>query len=207
MSDPYRRIARFYDIVVDPPNAALRSIGLRMVPPEPEMSVLEVGCGTGSNLALYERAGCRVSGVDLSPSMLEIARSKLRPTADLRLCDAADLPYENGSFDLVTAFLTLHEMPAALRSSVFDEMIRVARPDGRLLVIDFHPGPIRFPKGWLFKLMILALELGAGREHFRSYRDFLARRGLDGMLRDAPVTVESQKSLSGGNVLACSLVR
>lgn len=207
MTDPYRRIARFYDTLVDPPNAVLRSIGLAMIPPRPGMRVLEVGCGTGSNLRLYERAGCRITGVDLSPSMLDVARSKLSEDADLRLCDAAAVPYPSGSFDLVTAFLTLHEMPPTVRESAMDEMLRVASHDGRLLVIDFHPGPIRFPKGWLFKLMIVALELGAGREHFRNYRDFLGRGGLHGLILERPLSVVTEKALSGGNVLACALRR
>jgi ubiquinone/menaquinone biosynthesis C-methylase UbiE len=205
VKDPYRRIARYYDAVVDPPNALLRSIGLAMVPPEPGMTVLEVGCGTGSNLRLYETAGCRIAGVDLSPSMLDVARSKLSDTADLRVCDAAALPFPRGSFDLVTAFLTLHEMPPPVRESVTDEMLRVARPDGHLLVIDFHPGPIRFPKGWMFKAMIMVLELGAGRQHFRNYRDFLRRRGIHGLIRERPLSVTVEKNLSGGNVLACAL--
>jgi demethylmenaquinone methyltransferase/2-methoxy-6-polyprenyl-1,4-benzoquinol methylase len=183
----------------------MRRIGLAMVPPRKGMTVLEVGCGTGANLALYQRAGCRVSGVDLSPSMLEVASGKLGDQADLHLCDAADMPYGDGSFDLVVAFLTLHEMPTAVRESVVDEMVRVAGADGRLLVIDFHPGPLRFPKGWLFKSGIVLLEIGAGREHFRNYRDFLARRGVRGLVRNRELTVVREKVLSGGNVLACEL--
>lgn len=205
VNDPYRRIARFYDTLVERPNAVMRSIGLAMVPPEEGMTVLEVGCGTGANLVLYRQAGCEVAGVDLSPSMLEVARGKLGETADLRLCDAADMPYEDHSFDLVVAFLTLHEMPTAVRESVMDEMVRVAGPDGRLLVIDFHPGPLRFPKGWLFKSGIVVLEFGAGREHFRNYRDFLARRGVRGLVGNRELTVVREKVLSGGNVLACEL--
>jgi hypothetical protein len=72
-------------------------------------------------------------------------------------------------------------------------------------VIDFHPGPLRFPKGWLFKSGIVLLEIGAGREHFRNYRDFLARRGVRGLVRNRELTVVREKVLSGGNVLACEL--
>ncbi len=178
-----------------------------MVPPKDGMTVLEVGCGTGANLVLYQRAGCEVAGVDLSPSMLEVARAKLGETADLRLCDAADMPYRDGSFDLVVAFLTLHEMPPDVRESVLDEMVRVAGPNGRLLLIDFHPGPLRFPRGWLFKSGIVVLEVSAGREHFRNYRDFLAREGVRGLVDKRSLTVVKEKVLSAGNVLACELRR
>jgi demethylmenaquinone methyltransferase/2-methoxy-6-polyprenyl-1,4-benzoquinol methylase len=207
VNDPYRRIARFYDGLLDRPNAVMRRIGLAMVPPKDGMTVLEVGCGTGANLVLYQRAGCEVAGVDLSPSMLEVARAKLGETADLRLCDAADMPYRDGSFDLVVAFLTLHEMPPDVRESVLDEMVRVAGPNGRLLLIDFHPGPLRFPRGWLFKSGIVVLEVSAGREHFRNYRDFLAREGVRGLVDKRSLTVVKEKVLSAGNVLACELRR
>ena len=205
MNDPYRRTARYYDTLVERPNAVMRKISLAMVPPEEGMTVLEVGCGTGANLVLYQRGGCDVSGVDLSPSMLEVARAKLGETADLRLCDAADMPYRDDSFDLVVAFLTLHEMPPEVREAVMDEMLRVAGQDGRLLLLDFHPGPLRFPRGWLFKSGIVLLELSAGREHFRNYRDFLARRGVRGLIAKRSLAVGVEKVLSGGNVLACEL--
>lgn len=202
MNDPYRRTARFYDTLVEPPNVVLRRIGLEMCRPREDMKVLEVGCGTGTNLRLYENAGCDVFGIDLSPAMLEMARQKLSEHADLRVADAAQMPYADDSFDLVTAFLTLHEMPAATRTAVMSEMIRVVNRDGRLLLIDFRSGPIRFPKGWLFKALIVSMELAAGREHFRNYRDFLAHDGLPGLIFSHGLSVETEKVVSAGNMYA-----
>jgi ubiquinone/menaquinone biosynthesis C-methylase UbiE len=201
-SDPYRRTARFYDALTEPPNAVLRRIVLEMCPPRQGMKVLEVGCGTGTNLHLYDSAGCDVFGIDLSPAMLEVARGKLGERADLRLADAADMPYADDSFDLVTAFLTLHEMPAATRMAVMAEMVRVVHREGRLVLIDYRSGPIRFPKGWLFKALIVSMELAAGREHFRNYRDFLAREGLPGLIAAHGLSVETEKVVSAGNMLA-----
>jgi demethylmenaquinone methyltransferase/2-methoxy-6-polyprenyl-1,4-benzoquinol methylase len=203
MNDPYQRTARFYDTLVEPPNVVLRRIGLEMCPPREGMMVLEVGCGTGSNLRLYENAGCSVFGIDLSPSMLEVARQKLSERADLRVADAAEMPYADASFDVVTAFLTLHEMPAAIRTAVMTEMVRVVKRDGRLLLTDYRSGPIRFPKGWLLKMLIVAMELAAGREHFRNYRDFLARQGLPGLISSHGLSVETEKVASAGNILTC----
>jgi ubiquinone/menaquinone biosynthesis C-methylase UbiE len=202
MNDPYRRTARFYDTVVEPPNVVLRRIGLEMCPPWEGMRVLEVGCGTGANLSLYENAGCDVFGIDLSPAMLKVASRKLSERADLRLADAAEMPYADDSFDLVTSFLTLHEMPAATRAAVMAEMVRVVNRRGRLLLIDYRSGPIRFPKGWLLKTLIVSIELAAGREHFRNYRDFLARQGLPGLISSHGLSVEIEKVVSAGNMHA-----
>jgi demethylmenaquinone methyltransferase/2-methoxy-6-polyprenyl-1,4-benzoquinol methylase len=202
VKDPYRRIAKSYDRFVERPNVVLRKVALEMAALTQGMRVLEVGCGTGSNLELYHRAGCEVYGIDLSPSMLAVAKDKLGDSADLRLGDAADMPYEDSSVDLVTAFLTLHEMPREVRTSALSEMARVAGPQGRLLLIDYHRGPIRFPTGWFFKAVIVALEIGAGREHYRNYRDFLSQRGLPGLLEGQNLREDHTKTLSAGNILA-----
>lgn len=202
MNDPYRRTARFYDTLTEPPNTVLRKIALDMCHPREGMRVLEVGCGTGTNLRLYENAGCEVFGIDLSPAMLEMARAKLSDQADLRLGNAAHMPYSDGSFDLVTAFLTLHEMPASTRKAALAEMMRVLKPDGRLLLIDYRSGPIRFPKGWVLKAFIVSMELAAGRDHFANYRDFLTNDGLAGLITTHGLSTETEKIVSAGNMHA-----
>ncbi len=200
-TDPYRRIASFYDVVVEPFNKALRRYVIKVAEPSQGMKVLEVGCGTGANLRLFADAGCEITGVDLSPAMIDVARLKLGEGADLHLGDAADMPFPDRSFDLVVSFLTLHEMPLAVRGPVVCEMARVLGRDGRILMVDFHPGPYRFPKGWMYRAVIVPIEIAAGREHFRNHRDFLRRKGLPGLIDGSGLTVEKEKFVAGGNVL------
>jgi demethylmenaquinone methyltransferase/2-methoxy-6-polyprenyl-1,4-benzoquinol methylase len=200
MKDPYRKIARFYDAVVEPFNATLRKYVVKVARPQDGMKVLEIGCGTGTNLELFADAGCEAAGVDLSPSMMDLARRKLGDRADLRLCDASEMPFEDDSFDLVLSFLTLHEMPPAVRSPVMQEMVRVTGADGKVLLIDYHPGPIGFPKGWFYKSVIYAIEFGAGWEHFQNHRDFLARKGLPVLMSDNGLSVTKERILAGGNI-------
>lgn len=200
MKDPYEKTARSYDTYVEPFNTVLRKIVLKMFDPGKEMRVLEVGCGTGTNLKLYHEAGCRVHGMDLSPAMLQQARGKLGRSADLRLADASYMPYPDGGFDLAVSMLTLHEMPASIRPAVMSEMIRVVKRDGRILLIDFHPGPISFPKGWLYKTLNLFFEIAAGREHFGNYRDFLVNNGLPGLISSHELSVEKKKIVGGGTM-------
>ena len=97
---------------------ALRRYVVKVVQPSQGTRVLEVGCGTGSNLRLFADAGCEITGVDLSPAMIDVARRKLGEKANLHLGDAADMPFPDRSFDLVVSFLTLHEMPPAVRPSL-----------------------------------------------------------------------------------------
>lgn len=200
VNDPYHKSARNYDKYVEPFNTVVRQIGLRMYPPQEGMRVLDVGCGTGTNLSLHHPAGCEVFGIDLSPEMAEMARKKLGDRAEILLGDASHMPYEDNFFDLVTTMMTLHEMPDLIRSKVMSEMIRVLKPNGHMLITDFHPGPIRFPKGWMYKSIALVFEIAAGREHFKNYRHFLANGGLPSLIIGNRLNLEKKKIVSGGNL-------
>ena len=200
MQDPYAKIARFYDAVVEPINASLRRYVARVARPREGMRVLWGGCGTGTNLELFADAGCEVAGIDLSPSMVELAKLKLGDRADIRLGDASDMPFDDDGFDLVLAFLTLHEMPPDVRSPVMEEMTRVVSPEGRLLLIDYYRGRFEIPKGWFYRAVILAIERGAGREHYRNHLDFLGRKGLPDLVQKHGLTPVKEKILAGGNI-------
>ncbi len=202
--DPYNKLAKYYDSFIEPFNTILRKILLKMYLPKEGMHVLEVGCGTGTNLILYQQAGCEVSGIDLSPSMVKVACKKLGDQADIQLGDASQMSYSDGIFDIVIAMLTLHEMPGHIRLPVIAEMVRVMKQDGLILLVDFHPGPIRFPKGWLYKIIILFFEITAGREHFRNYRDFIAGNGLIPLIEKNNLSIEKEKIVSGGNLVLYS---
>jgi ubiquinone/menaquinone biosynthesis C-methylase UbiE len=98
--------------------------------------VLEVAVGTGRNFPFYPQ-GVRLSGIDLSPAMLEIARKKaddLGLDADLREGNAQELPFPDASFDTVVCTLSLCNIPDDRRAIA--EMKRVLRPGGRLLLLD-----------------------------------------------------------------------
>ena len=102
---------------------------------EPIEAALDVGTGTGAAaLAIAERfPSARVVGVDIAPEMVERARQKSRDRENLAfdVGDASALPYDDASFDLVTA---------ANMIPFFDELARVVRPRGTL-VVAFSLGP------------------------------------------------------------------
>ena len=198
--DPYQKYAARYDTFVEPFNTALRRIGLKMFPPKEGMLVLNSGCGTGTSLRLYQNAGCRVFGIDVSPSMLAVARNKLGRRADLRIGNASQMPYPDGIFDLVVAMFMLHEMSGKIRPLVMREKVRILKPDGRILLIDYRIGRMDFPVGWFYKSIILFFEIAAGREHFKNYRDFMAKNGLAGLIDAQNLIIEKKKIVSGGNI-------
>ena len=198
--DRYRRAARWYDRVFGGLNAGLRGIALKMFPARPGMDVLDVGCGTGLQLAAYQAAGCRCSGIDASPAMLAMARRRLGDRASLHLGDAARMPYPDGAFDLILATTALHEMAPQVRAAVLGEMKRVLRAGGRILLTDYEPGPARPGRGWVTKAVIAVSELAADRGHRRNYHDFMARGGLPPLLAARGLSVDQRRVVAGGAI-------
>lgn len=105
--------------------------------PAAPADVVDLGCGTGSLLLVLAEQGHRVSGVDLSPRMLEHARRKFAAAgldADLLVGDAADPPVPAHHVDVVLARHVLWTLPdpvAALR-----RWTALLRPGGRLVLIE-----------------------------------------------------------------------
>jgi SAM-dependent methyltransferase len=94
-------------------------------------SVLEVGCGSGVFLRAASDRGARVTGLDASGALLEIAAKRV-PEADLTVGDLQFLPYADDTFDVVAgfnAFFFAADMVEALR-----EARRVARPAGAVVI-------------------------------------------------------------------------
>ncbi|MFH2220054.1 MAG: class I SAM-dependent methyltransferase [Pseudomonadota bacterium] len=198
--DPYRRIARWYDRLIEPVTIPIGEDGRKMFPPVNGVRVLEVGCGTGTHLKFYQKAGCSIFGIDLSPAMLAIAREKLGERSALLLGDASQMPYSDGAFDLVVIIFALHEMFASVRTAVISETKRVLKKDGRILIIDYHPEPVPSPEGRLVKGVMTFIEAMAGRTHFKNYRDFLARKGLPPLIDAHGLSVIDRKFRGRGNL-------
>lgn len=198
--DPYQRVAGIYDRIFEPMNKGLRVLGFRMYLLARGASVLDVGCGTGVHLEMYRKFGCRLYGIDTSSSMLEVARERLGDDADLRNVNATEMPHPADLFDLVLCMLALHEMDDRVRSAVLQEMKRVVKYEGRILLIDFHAGRARPLRGWLYRAIILLSELAAGRKHFRNYRNFVSIGGLPSLIASAQLTIEKKRVVGDGNM-------
>lgn len=110
---------------------------------QPHMQVLDVACGPGIVACAAAAQVRHVTGIDLTPAMIEQARARQQRNGVANLTwqigDATRLPFPDQSFDVVLTRYSFHHMPepiAALR-----EMKRVARADGRIVVIDAAPSP------------------------------------------------------------------
>jgi SAM-dependent methyltransferase len=104
--------------------------------PAPSRLTLDLGCGEGRLARHLAQAGHRVVAVDASPRMIDAARSA-GGDVDYRLADAAALPFDDGSFDLVVAFMALHDMDDL--SAVAASVRRVLFASGVFCFAVVHP--------------------------------------------------------------------
>ncbi|WP_192868266.1 class I SAM-dependent methyltransferase [Calderihabitans maritimus] len=109
--------------------SVLKSIDLR------NSNVMELGCGVGRWAPLILKSGASYVGVDISGSMIEIARKRV-PNGLFYKLDSDKLPFPDGHFDLVFSITVLHHNSFEQQSRMIDEMVRVTRPGGNLLLME-----------------------------------------------------------------------
>lgn len=131
------RYAPRYDQSMDWPDRALFGGGREWACAQAAGDVLEVAVGTGRNLPFYGPKVSSLTGIDLSPAMLEIARERARELgkdADLRAGNAEALDFGDATFDTVVCTLSLCNIPDD--RAAIAEMYRVLKPGGRLVLFD-----------------------------------------------------------------------
>jgi demethylmenaquinone methyltransferase/2-methoxy-6-polyprenyl-1,4-benzoquinol methylase len=213
----FATIATRYDFIND-----VQSLGLHrhwkrrlvaLANPKPGTRALDVCCGTGDLALALAAHGAEVTGLDFSEAMLAVAEDRRRrsevagqkagtganPTSDLRPLtsvrflhgDAMKLPFADGSFDLVTVGYGLRNL--ASWEAGLTEMARVARPGGRLLVLDFGKPDNALWRtiyfGYLRLIVPIFGLLFAGRPDSYAYileslKHYPAQHGVEAKMRD-----------------------
>jgi ubiquinone/menaquinone biosynthesis C-methylase UbiE len=142
-------------------------------------TAVDVGCGTGfltKQLATHTQGRCKIIGVDLSPSMLEVAKENvaklgLLESVEFRVGDAENLPVEDDVADAVVGNMVLHHCPTPKRAIA--EMTRVVRPGGKVVFADLE----NHKEEWLKREMAdrwLGFELS-------EIEEWLKEAGLEGV--------------------------
>ncbi len=145
VGDVFRSVAPSYDVMNDLMSLGLhrwwKRFALEMSGVRPGSRVLDVASGSGDLAAAFARRvapGGQVWMTDINRAMLEVGRDKLIDqglSAPLALCDAEKLPFASGEFDCVSVAFGLRNMTHKDRALA--EMTRVARPGGRVIVLEF----------------------------------------------------------------------
>lgn len=155
----------------------------------PGARVLDVATGTGEQAVAFAASASEVVGIDISEAMLRIARRKPHPLrVTFQLADATKLPFDNATFDACSVSFGLHEMPRTVRERAVAEMVRVTKPGGRIVVVDYALPPNRLASGIVYRLVKLYER--------DNYAEFV-RSDLHALLANAGVAVESDWRLLG----------
>lgn len=185
----YSKFAPFYDLVVFPLRKLRRDV-VASAGAGRSTSVLDVATGTGEQARAFAEAGCDVVGVDLSPAMLRVARRKIRfSNLALGRADGSALPFEAARFEVSCISFALHEMPTSLRERVLREMVRVTKPEGTLVVVDYA-----LPRSAVARPIVYRLVKLYERDH---YAEFVRLDLHDLLLRSGIVVREERRPLLG----------
>jgi ubiquinone/menaquinone biosynthesis C-methylase UbiE len=101
-------------------------------------SYLDFGCGNGAAaIRLASKLGLKVTGIDVDPEQIEVARERSMETAKVRFltADGSKLPFDDNEFDFVATHMVTHHIPDW--QNALHQMLRVLKPNGYLLYKDF----------------------------------------------------------------------
>lgn len=184
-------------------------------------SILDVATGTGEvALETVKRLGdCRVTGVDPSPEMLELARKKLESlgesgTINLAQCEAENLPFKDGAFDAATIAFGIRNTNDPEKS--LSEMKRVLKPGGKAAILEFAiPQNKFFAPLYLFyfkRIMpLVGSVFGTGTEYkylSDSTSAFPQREGFISMMEEAGFdAIKSIELMTGICIIYVGVVR
>jgi ubiquinone/menaquinone biosynthesis C-methylase UbiE len=133
------------------------TVGLAQV--KPGDCVLEVGCGTGTlTLAAKRQAGLsgKVFGIDVIPGMIELSQRKAKQANEditFQLGSIDDIPFPANHFDVVMCSFMIFHMSETTRRKGIEEVYRVLKPQGRLLVLDLALPPQPLPRAIAQRLL------------------------------------------------------
>lgn len=161
----------------------------------PTPSVLDAGCGTGRISRYLADRGCRVTGLDLSPGMVAVARRD-HPDLAFAVGSIVDLPYADASVDAAMYWYSVIHSPDALLPRILAEAARVVRPGGHLLLaFQVGAGSRDVANGY----RTLGHDVSLTRFHrtLAQMRDALAAGGFETLVHLSREPVEGEKDPQG----------
>ncbi len=112
--------------------------------------LLEIGCGLGTDLLQFAKGGAEVTGVDLTTASIDLVKKRFALyglPVRAQVGDAERLPFSDASFDVVYSFGVLHHTPNTRKT--IDEVYRVLKPGGRIIIMLYHRHSIHVALGAL----------------------------------------------------------
>ena len=157
-----------------------------------DKKILDLCCGTGNQLKILSENGFRdLYGVDISPAMTEVAE-KNHSSLHIYTEDAVHTGFDSARFDIILISFGIHEKDDETGRALLNEAYRLLKKDGFLVIVDYEfvPGIKPFTRFVLF-----FIERMAGRYHFRNFRDYLEKNGLNTIIDEKKYTCIQRRSV------------
>ncbi len=160
----------------------IRRKAARFLPLKQPAKIIDVATGTGAQAYELAKQGLDVTGVDLSPEMLEQAKKKLDKSLKLQFihADGTKLPFKDDDFDGASISLGLHDMPYEIGIAVLSEIKRVVKKNGPILIVDYME-PRKHAVAWVLHPLIKLYETP-------NYGHFV-KKGLERYLRQVDLKI------------------
>lgn len=150
-------------------------------------SVLDIATGTGQQAFAFAKYGHNVIGIDITESMLEIARKHNKAgSVKFEPGDATHLRFEDNTFGVTCISFALHDMPLTIREKVLQEMVRVTKLNGVIMIVDYDLPCNELSKALIYRL----INLYEGKY----YRQFITS-DLETMLRKTGISIREKHSV------------
>ncbi|NDV20944.1 methyltransferase domain-containing protein [Pseudodesulfovibrio sp. JC047] len=177
----YSCTASLYDPIVGPALRSMHRAMVRHLTRTAVDSLVDLCCGTGLLVGMTNSAGIPSTGVDISRSMLAVARAK-RPHGVFIREDATSLSFDDSTFAAATLSFALHEKPFGLGCAILTEAVRVVQPGGQILIADYATPPAGVSP-WTHRIIRL-IERIAGKDHHRYFKEYMARNGMEALFSE-----------------------
>ena len=136
-----------YDTMLGEPHKYYVQLKVRLLQKELEnrmgnlsdLSLLDVGCGTGLAEALLATGERYLTGLDLAGDMLRIAKTRCAHASYVRADSVGGIPFPDNTFDAAFCFALMHHLAQDQRRRAMREIVRVTKPDGYVLTFEHNP--------------------------------------------------------------------
>ncbi|MFZ2411077.1 MAG: methyltransferase domain-containing protein [Candidatus Methanoperedens sp.] len=179
----FRILAPFYDMGTIP-ISGLRDKAVDFTNAGIGSKILDVATGTGKLAFAFAKRGYDVTGIDLSEAMLKVASKKNKyENAKFALADATNLPFKDKCFDVSCVSFALHDMPLTIIEKALKEMVRVTKPKGITVIVDYA-----LPENRISRFLIYHFVKIYEKEYYSKF----IKSDLEALLRKSGIEIKEE---------------
>jgi len=145
--------------------------------------ILDVATGTGKQAFAFARRSYDIAGIDLSEDMLKVANDENRSrNVSFGVADATNLPFEDNRFDASCVSFALHDMILPVRDRALKEMVRVTKPEGTIVIVDYALPRNKISRSLVYRIVKL----------YEPYYPEFIKSDLEALIRKSGIEIKEE---------------